>query len=221
MNTSEREAYTSFFSNWYSEKISYNRGLAYFLLLDSRLRTIAGITDPRAPSPLDDIIIDLAQRRRREGVKILQKDFLEHLRKWFEGKLDYAEELQGMVAGKSIDLSGHFVASPINVLTETKYRVQQIGWDRGSDVNDAGFRLVSEVVPGSNAEKAGLKPGDPIIENTRGGWVQENPAQWYSIKTLRDGEELRIEWLPREDKEVPCWELRSFNGGPVPEFKSR
>ncbi|KAJ7271028.1 peptidase M61 domain-containing protein [Mycena rebaudengoi] len=202
-----REAMEQFFSSWYAEKIPYNRGFAYLLLIDARLRRLAGVADARSPGPLDDIVVDLSQRMWR-GEKVVSRDWLRELGRWLDGT-DYEAEFRGMLKGATVPIgAGTFVGSEANGLTMKRRRVLQFGFDRAA----LNTRVVGAVVPGSEAERAGLRVGDRIVRTDRGGKVQEDTEARYGLMVERGGEVFRVEWLPREEREVTCWELESFSG---------
>ena len=91
-------------------------------------------------------------------------------------------------------------------LRETRQKVLQYGFSRLSIVN----RVVQGVVPGSQAEQAGLRNGDRIVDNAK-AWVSaDDPHTMYYIVVNRKGKDIMIDWLPREKERVPCWQLESF-----------
>ena len=200
------EAEMIFFDNWYAEMISYNRGFVYLLLMDSRLRKLSGVNDIKAPSPLDEIFVDLA-KRSRDGEAVTRASWVDSVTKRLDGPIDYAAELDSMLGGAIVDLSGVFIGSPSNMLVEVKQRVLQYGFDKLS----TNTRVVRGVVEGSEAQRAGVRNGDKIVKNTRAGLVQEFPEAKYSLDISRQEGNVTVEWLPREHRQVSCWQLELLN----------
>lgn len=199
---SSEESRRTFFSNWYAEKIPYLRGFAYLLLVDARLRRASGITDAAKPSPLDDVVVKLAKRWRR-GEVIGQKDWLRGIGKILGNEVDLQRELRATLEGGIVDLSDAFVGSPENKFKPTQQRILEFGFGRLS----LSTRVVEGVVPGSNAEKVGVQNGDKILENQRGGMVDEDPVALYYIHAQRGNQEMMFEWLPRQEKMALCYQL--------------
>ncbi len=201
-----RKANKNFFTSWYAERIPYDRGFAYLLLVDDQLRRLCGERDAAAFGLLDEIILSLAFKTR-QGHKVVQKDWLMAIGQWLEGRADYRNEFRNMLDGRNvISLAGRWVGSPNNVLRETKQKVLQYGFSRLSIVN----RVVQGVVPGSQAEQAGLRNGDRLVDNAKAWISADDPHTMYFVVVNRKGRDIRIDWLPRDNVRVPCWQLESF-----------
>ncbi|ATY65150.1 pdz dhr glgf [Cordyceps militaris] len=206
------DALKYFFTSWYSEWIPYDRGFVYLLLVDDQLRRLPGEPDSNSSGLFDRIILDLSSRWRR-GEKVQQKDWLASIGYYLHGRVDCAAQLEAVFAGRpSINLAGRRVGSTRNVLRETRQPVIQFGYSRLS----VSRRIVEGLVPGSHAERAGLRNGDVIIRTGSTTEAAQDPLAKYFVVVSRDREDLFIEYSPREDREVPCWLLESFKEDIIP-----
>lgn len=201
-----------FFTSWYSEWIPYDRGLVYLLLVDDQLRRLPGERDSNSSGLFDRIVLELSARWRR-GEKVQRKDWIASIDHALQGRVDCAAQLQAVLTGKpSINLAGRRVGSTRNTLRETRQRVIQYGYSRLS----ASRGIVEGLVPGSHAERAGLCNGDVIVRTGSVAEAAQDPLAKYFVVVNRDGEEIRIEYPPREDREVSCWLLESFKEDIIP-----
>ena len=208
INLSLSDAQRDFYSDWYAGGIPYQRGFVYLVRVDAQLREAAGITDILQPSPLDDIAIDFS-RRREKGDKVLQQDWLRSLATWLDDSgVDYIGEFQAMKKGATVPLEHVFIGGRSNRLVATQQRVLQFGFDHQA----LSKRVVGEVVPGSRAEKAGLRVGDRIVLNSRAGLSEDDPEATYWLMIKREGSDQvqKLEWLPRNDRTVAVFQLKSY-----------
>lgn len=205
------EAYKSFFDTWYAEWIPYTRGSAYFLLVADQLRRTQGGADSNSFKLFDQVIVDLAVRQRR-GEKIQQKDWLAGINHFLQGSVDHVGQLRDMLEGKTVNLAGRRMGSTRNMLRETRQRILQFGFSKTS----TSTRIVEGLIPGSRAEQAGLRNGDIIVETGSAADVAEDPTLEYYVVVNRNGRDVRIQYLPREDREVSCWLLESFKEDVIP-----
>lgn len=141
-----------------------------------------------------------------------RKDWLAALGYFLHGTVDYVGQLQAMLDGRTVSLAGRRVGSTRNMLRETRQRVIQIGYGRLS----LSRRIVEGLVPGSQADQAGLRNGDAIIKTASVYDVAQDPLAKYYMLVERGGKQLRFEWDPREDREVSCWMLESFKEDIIP-----
>ncbi|KAJ6786508.1 hypothetical protein PWT90_08657 [Aphanocladium album] len=211
INIPMEDADKHFFTSWYAEWIPYDRGFAYLLLVDDQLRRVRGEPDSNSSGILDRIVLDISARSRR-GEKMQRKDWLAALSYFLQGSVDYAGQFQDMLRGRTITLAGRRVGSTRNVLRETRQNVLEMGFSRLA----LSRRIVEGLVPGSHAEKAGLRNGDAIIKTPVVYDLAKDPLAKYFVLVERDGQEIRIEYSPREDREVSCWMLESFKEDVIP-----
>ncbi|OAR01066.1 hypothetical protein LLEC1_06731 [Akanthomyces lecanii] len=212
INISMDDAMKYFFTSWYSEWIPYDRGLVYLLLVDDQLRRLPGQRDSNSSGLFDRTVLELSARWRR-GEKVQRKDWLASIEHFLQGRVDCAAQLQAVLTGKpSINLAGRRVGSTRNTLRETRQRVIQYGYSALS----ASWGIVEGLVPGSHAERAGLCNGDIIVRTGSVTEAAQDPLAKYYVVVSRDGEEIRIEYSPREDREVSCWLLESFKEDIIP-----
>ncbi|OAA57149.1 trypsin-like serine typically contains c-terminal pdz domain protein [Akanthomyces lecanii RCEF 1005] len=212
INISMADALKGFYTSWYSEWIPYDRGFVYFLLVDDQLRRLPDKPNLNSSGIFDRTVLELSARWRR-GEKVQRTDWLASIGQFLQGGVDCAAQLQAVLTGKpSINLAGRRVESRRNVLRETRQPVIQYGYSRLS----ASRGIVEGLVPGSHAERAGLRNGDVIVRTGSMTEASQEPLAKYFVVVSRDGEEIRIEYSPREDREVSCWLLESFKDDVTP-----
>lgn len=212
INIPMSDALKYFFTSWYSKWIPYDRGFAYFLLVDDQLRRLPGEPDSNASGLFDRIVVDLSVRWRR-GEKVQQKDWLTSIGYFLRDRVECAAQLRAVLTGKpSISLAGRRVGSTKNMLRETRQYVLQFGYSRPSVTS----RVVEGVVPGSHAELAGLRNGDVILRTGSTTEAAQGSLTKYFVLVERHGEELTVEYFPRGDQEVSCWQLESYKEDFVP-----
>ncbi|KAJ6031930.1 hypothetical protein N7540_002662 [Penicillium herquei] len=190
-----------FFSNWYAEYIPYKRGHAYLLQIDSRLRAMTGRLGSDKNGPMDDIVISLAACAKL-GEKITNQHWLDSIYPYF-GKEVADRQLQAMLNGSYLDLSQAFVFSPAMPLHDVKQAVLQYGFDKTS-VNK---RVVSGLVTGSAADKAGLRDGDHIVTHSRAQIAADLEDSPFSVTVERDGKSKLIMYLAHTEKMVTVWQV--------------
>lgn len=211
INMTMRDVLKYVFTSWHAEWIPYNRGFAYFLLVDGQLRRLPGHPDSYSVGLMDQIIIDLSLRHRW-GQVIQRKDWLAGVGYFLQGRVDYVQQLQDMLDGKSINLASRRIGSTRNTLRETTQNVMHLGFSKLSTYR----KIVEGLVPGSRAEQAGLRNGDKIVDIRPTSDVAKDPFTKCHIVVDRNWKNVRIEYLPREDREVFCWQLESFKEDVIP-----
>jgi predicted metalloprotease with PDZ domain len=174
--------------------IPYDRGAIYFAVLDSRIRAASG-----GKRSIDDLIRVIVDRVRREDA-VTEQDWIALLR----GELgeDGVKIHSAMMAGNrlvpSSDAYGpcfHRVAARIR------------RYDLGYDVGRAKAGAVTDLEPGSEAAKAGIRNGDQIVLRTNTDGAQRDPNMTLTVKITRDGVTFPITYLPRgEAVDAYQWE---------------
>jgi S1-C subfamily serine protease len=98
-------------------------------------------------------------------------------------------------------LSGRLIVPPSDAFGRcferraVPLRPFELGFDQDSLTDPP--RIVSGLVPGSAAARAGLQNGDAILERVPLYDAQNEPDMTLTLEVRRDGEELEIEYLPR------------------------
>ncbi|EFX04206.1 trypsin-like serine typically contains c-terminal pdz domain protein [Grosmannia clavigera kw1407] len=200
------DAAAGFFADWYAVWIPYKRGCAYFILIDSLLRQETQNLDITKRSVFDDIIIDLA-RRKKKGEKVQSKDWLAQVQRYLGASSNFSvnEHYQGMRRGETLDFSAVYFGDAQARFVRSSMPVLSFGFDRKS----LRTRLVTGVVTGSAAERAGLHDGDEIVSASSHNRCAEFGQQLYKLIVKRGTQKplITVEFLPRTEKKVLNWEL--------------
>ncbi|KAI2793224.1 hypothetical protein POX_b03276 [Penicillium oxalicum] len=187
-----------FYDDWYAELIPYTRGCVYLLQVDSRLRKASGIYGFDQMSPLDDIIIDMGQRRQR-GEKFQARNWLDYLWPYLG---DMSQDFRNMLRGIEINLKDVRVVYQNWNLTTSMQEVLEFGIDRSS----TSKRIVSGLVPGSRAALAGLKNGDKILSTSRASFCAMNSSANMEICVERTCQKVQISYWPHSFSKA-CFSL--------------
>jgi S1-C subfamily serine protease len=78
--------------------------------------------------------------------------------------------------------------------------------------------IVEGLIPGSEADKAGIREGDAIVLRTHTDGAQREPDMKITVKITRDGNTFPITYLPRGEA-VDGWQWERTEG--VPDAKCR
>lgn len=193
------------FTDWYAEWISYKRGLAYLLFLDLYLRRHSQQWDITKNGPLDEIIIDMS-RRRRQGETVRSRQWLRCLEEHLgDDRLPVAQQYEDMLRGRHVmDFAGLSLdGTSSNKLESCQLPIMEYGFDRSS----VSKRVVTGVIAGSVAARAGLWDGARIVSTTRASLCIEDIRNTYKL-LLRDGEkEVTVEYRPRRDETAAAWQF--------------
>lgn len=201
INVDVRDAARDLFNSWYAVWIAYKRGCAYLTIVDSNLRRAAGDFDLLDKSLLDEVVIDLATRKRN-GEKVQGKDWLQLLSR-HSGGASFEKHLPAMLFGESLDFSGVFCGSPTLQFARRDVRTLQFGFGR----NSLRTRVLYDVEPGSPAYRAGLRDGEEIVAASSHNRCTGEESATYKLRIRRDGCEDTIEYLPRSEELIISWEL--------------
>ncbi|KAF4414794.1 peptidase M61 domain-containing [Fusarium acutatum] len=200
-----REAGQEMFSDWYAEWIPYKRGCVYLLLIDCCMRKQGNQWDLSRNGRLDQIVVDLS-RRWRVGEIVRGSDWLNQIHSQLDHpKLFLENYFSDMLNGKQLmdfnrlsfnDSSTCFIPVEIPIL--------EFGFDKCS----RSTRVITGVVPGSNAEAAGLKDGMDLLEASRPSNCVENVDKAYRVE-VQDGDVNRIiQFLPRKPEMALAWQVQ-------------
>ncbi|HET8612408.1 MAG TPA: peptidase M61 [Sphingomonas sp.] len=174
--------------------LPYDRGSLYFARvnaeieaashgrrsLDDLVRTM--LADRRAGKPMD-----LALWKRLLGDALGQKGLA---------------EFEGMLAGKTVVVPSD-AFGPCFRRTTVMLRRWQLGFDPASLVHKP--RLVTGLIPGSNAARAGLRDGDEILNHFPQDGPQGDQKAMLTLEVKRDGRTFPITYLPRGEA-VPAYQ---------------
>ncbi|KAI9359224.1 hypothetical protein DFJ73DRAFT_903502 [Zopfochytrium polystomum] len=163
-------------------RVAYNRGFTFIAQLDGM---IVSATDGR--HCMDDVILDV-YRRRKEGVKFTIDDFKQLLASYV-GADAFNAAYEAFFKGDLIVPGEHSL--------------------RGLGLRRLGYTMkggkVVEVVPGSNAERAGVRVGDELVRQWMVWLVEDRLDATMKLTVLREGREIEFEWIPRSSEVVEAY----------------
>lgn len=176
--------------------LPYDRGSMYFAVVDSEVRKASG-----GRKSLDDLLLSMLQRRRR-GQPMDQAAWVETVTQALgrRGK----SEFEAMLAGAlQVPPSAEF--GPCFRRTTALLRRYELGFEPA--VLTETPRIIRGLIPGSAAEKAGLRNGDEILKPVPQDAIQADQHATLTLEVRRDGRDFKVTYLPRgEMVEAYQWE---------------
>ena len=181
------EAAKIFWTDPVAQTVPYGRGWMYLLQTEAAIRKASG-----GRRSLDDIVKAMHKRQRADQPYGIPA--------WLE--LVGAEiGVDAAKAGYDAMVAGRLLVPPADLyapcLKVERHDVRpfQLGFARAS-LNDD--RVVRDLVPGSAAEKAGVRNGDVIVEASDINEVRKDEALPLTLKLKRaDGSEATVAYAPR------------------------
>lgn len=166
--------------------VPYGRGWIYLASVDAEIRART-----HGRKSLDDLVLNLASRTER-GDKVTVAD-------WQQAVVDILgprarTEYEDMVAGKKIVPPGT-TFGPCFRRVGVKEYTQDIGFDVVAYM--AAPRVIKNLVPGSAAERAGLREGDTVLQGTDISDPSFKYDKPVTLKVQRGGKELTFTFAPR------------------------
>lgn len=187
MNTAPAsEIAAKFWSDTRVRKLPYDRGSFYLTSIDAEVRAKSG-----GKRKLDDLTFAMLDRQKR-GLSYDTNAWLELVTAELgpQAKLEF----EAMMAGKLVvPPTGAF--GPCFKRETVPYRIFELGFDSASLT--ANPRRVKGLVPGSAAEKAGVRDGDEITTAVVLDAIQGDADAELTIHLKRAGQPLEITYLPR------------------------
>lgn len=175
-------------------RISYGRGFMFLAQLDE---LISKATNGKNSS--DDIIVEL-YKLIRDG-KPCTLDGLKDM----VAKLIGREALEEAYAAF---FRGDLIVPMEGCLARHGLKLVKKNWNRfelGIDsLSMREFKVIG-LVPGSNAEKAGVQEGDVIVRGYMVWMVQDLINGKMKLTVQRDGQNLDMEWWPRSEEVVEAY----------------
>jgi hypothetical protein len=177
--------------------LPYDRGSLYFATTDASIRTASGGT-----RSIDDVVRAMLAERRagRPMDEALYR------------KLLRAELGAQGIAALDAMLAGGVVLPPSDAFGVKFHRVEKplrrfdLGFDPASLL--AKPKIVRGLIAGSNAEKAGLREGDEILNTFSQDGMQGDQQAWLTLEIRRGVEKLSLRYQPRgEEVQAHQWEL--------------
>jgi len=184
--TPNAEIAAGFWRDTRIRSLPYSRGPMYFADVDAAVRQKSG-----GQRSLDDLARTFNERR--EAGEEVSGDT------WRE--LVMAE--LGEAGGKGLDdmLAGKLIIPPSDAFgpcfarEESQVRRFELGFTRESLFDEP--RVVNGLVAGSEAEKAGIREGDTILQPVPLEEAQSDPEKTLKLQLSRDGKTFDVEYLPR------------------------
>lgn len=166
--------------------LPYDRGGLYFAVLNDRIRKASA-----GQRSVDDLILAMIARRRA-GLPVSEAD-------WQDLVVAELGEAGGqltadMLAG-GLMLPESDAFSPCFARITRPFRRFELGFEPRSLVGHV--KTIAGLIPGSEAEMAGLKNGDVVTYAVAMDSVQGDPERTLTLQVTRDGATFPITYLPR------------------------
>jgi hypothetical protein len=187
--------------------LPYDRGSLYFAQLNAEIRNASG--GKRSLDQLVQTMID----RKAQGLPSDQGEWVSLV----EADLGAAgkQQFEDMLAGKLI-VPAPDAFGPCYTRTTATLRRYELGFD--SAVLAEPSRIVRGLVPGSAAERAGLRNGDRIVKPVPQDAIQSDQHATLTLLVERDGKEFAVTYLPRGEA-VRVYQWRRVAGVPDAECR--
>lgn len=175
--------------------LAYDRGAFYFAIVDQQIRRRSG-----GKRSLDDLMLILKEREDA-GHKLQAVDWERAISD--ELGPSAVTDFRGMLAGK-LQLPRSDVFGPCFRRVSVPIRRYELGFDPNVLIEPE--RIVRGLVPGSEAEKAGLRDGDRLVNAVPQDVAASRETYKLTFPVRRDGREFIISYLPRgEAVATPQW----------------
>lgn len=175
-------------------RVSYYRGLMYLAELDGIIWSKS-----QGKRSMDDVIVGL-YKLRRDGQPC--------------GLMTLKEKLAGLIGQESVGRSyeavfkGDLIIPSGGCLARYGLKLVRMKWQKfelGFEAQSMRDFKVRGLVPGSAADRAGVKEGDVIVKGFMVWIVEDELDVPMRIIVLRNGKEVKIEWWPRSDEVVEAY----------------
>ncbi|WP_296597200.1 hypothetical protein [Phenylobacterium sp.] len=180
------EAAKKFWTDPVAQTVPYGRGWLYLQQVDAQIREATA-----GKRSLDDIAKEI-RRRQEAGQAYGVPVWLELVGK--EIGADKAKAGYALMTGGGLLVPPANLYSPCLVVETHPVRPFQLGFARGS-LNDD--RTVRDLEPGSEAEKAGVRNGDVIVETSDINAVRKDEALPLKLVLRRGESTTTVTYLPR------------------------
>ncbi len=189
--------------------LPYDRGSMYFAVVDGGMRAASG-----GKRTLDDLLLAMLERWQQKSsldeaawIGLVTKELGEKGRKEFEEMLSGATMLPA---------PGGF--GPCFTRTTKMLRRYQLGFE--PEVLVEPKRIIRGLIPGSAAERAGIRDGDEITRPVAQDALHGEQDGVLTLNLLRDGKPLEISYVPRgETVQAYQWMRTGGNFAVSSEFK--
>lgn len=197
-----------YWSDALAQQVPYRRGLFYLIDVNAKIRRATG-----GRKSVDDLVLEEV-RRHRAGEKVTVEDWVAMVSDILgdAGRADF----QAMLAGRwlvpdSDALGPRFTARPVE-----DYQLE-LGFAATSWGNCTS---VTGLVPGSAADRAGLRDGDLLIDSPKFAALALRPRSELTLRVGRGDEVREIRYAPR-GAPVPSYEWAVSPGAPSAQARSQ
>ncbi|MGA3238825.1 MAG: hypothetical protein ABSG03_21310 [Bryobacteraceae bacterium] len=195
-HTPNSEIAANFWADTRIRVLPYDRGSLYLSVVDSRVRAASG-----GKRSLDNLILAMIGRKRG-GLAMDQAAWRAVLTKELGSSGIY--EFDAMLRGDPV-LPASSAFGPCFRRTAKMLRRYELGFEPKVLIEPA--RIVRGLIPGSAAERAGLRNGDHILKPVPQDGIQGDQTALLHLEILRDGKQFPLDYLPRgETVEAYQWE---------------
>ena len=179
-----REATELYWRDPRAQRIPYGRGLFYFIDLNAKL--VSATSGARS---LDDLILAVVQRRRA-GETIHAAEWLALVASELgeQGQRDYEAMAEGAWIVPASDALG-----PRYLRRE----IEDAPLDLGFATSSYTSRVVTGLVAGSPAERAGVRGGDRILSIPNFSVMEQAPWAAIDLTLARGDSTLRVRYVPQ------------------------
>lgn len=180
--------------------LPYDRASLYFAHVDHQIRTAS-----KGRRSLDDLVKVLLARRKT-GEKLRQADWEMLVAKELgeQGRIEFQAMMRGALVLPASDAFG-----PQFQRTTRRLRRYELGFEPAALTRSP--RIVTGLIPGSAADKAGLRDGDEIMKPVGQDGLQGRQDGWLILDVKRGEERLNIRYQPRGE-EVDAWQWERTPG---------
>jgi predicted metalloprotease with PDZ domain len=166
--------------------LPYDRGAMYLAVVDKRVRKASG-----GKRSLDDLVFALLDRQKKElpttaavWMELITSELGPTARK----------EYEAMLAGEVV-LPDSDAFGPCFERRTAPLRRFELGFD--SKIMGEPTRIIRGLIPGSEAERAGLRNGDEIATPVGLDSVQSDQKSTLTLQIRRDDKVFPVTYLPR------------------------
>lgn len=176
------EAAKAFWQDSRAQRVPYGRGFTYLLKLDAQLRAASG-----GQRRLDDLVLEVLRRQRGGESVGLEQWVAMVVRELGPAAKD---DFDAMVTGRTIVPPADALAPCLRLEPVTE-RAFELGFQETNPT------VVTKLVAGSNAERAGVREGDRIVEITDLRELRSDETREATMTVERNGERQSLKYLPR------------------------
>ncbi|MGE4302911.1 MAG: peptidase M61 [Novosphingobium sp.] len=199
IDTPNEEIPDGFWKDTRIRVLPYDRGSLYFAKLDAEIRAAS-----EGKRSLDDIVRRmLAERRAGKPMDITLWRTLLKAELGKQGLSDF----DAMLAGEKVIVPSE-AFGPCFERTTRELRRFDLGFDPLVLVSKD--RIVRGLKPGSEAEKAGLRNGDKILNRFPQDALQADQHATLTLEIERDGSTFSLTYLPRGET-VPAYQWQAVS----------